>query len=100
MLKLRLENENHEMNGVEFKIGEATVLIGREDTDILLEDVDMSATHAAVWIDKKTGKLVVRDLCSANGTRVNQTDLKPHQNVLAEEGYTIKMGSTVFRVVS
>lgn len=100
MLKLRLENENHEMSGTEFRLSEYPTLIGRDNTDLLFEDVYMSAIHAAVWAEKNTNKMIVRDLCSANGTKVNGIKIKPHENTPVEEGAIINMGSTIFKVVS
>lgn len=100
MLKLRLEGNGANSETIEFKITEYPVLIGRNDTDLLFEDVNMSPIHAAVWVDKKEDKIVVRDLSFSSKTKVNGVEIAPHQNTLADEGSVINMGSTIFKVVS
>ena len=56
--------------GVRFLLGAESVVIGRDpDSDIFLNDVTVSRQHAN--IERKAGKLTIRDVGSLNGTYVN-----------------------------
>lgn len=100
MPKLELINDNNELSGVKFTFSEYPTLIGREDTDIMFEDLDLSPIHAAVWIDKRSDKIVVRGLTIKSPTTINGEKIPAHQDILVEDDSTIIMGNTKFKIVS
>lgn len=60
-----------DLTGTRFSITKDTTKIGRTtDSDILLDDISVSRSHAEI-VNSKSG-LLVRDLGSLNGTYVNQ----------------------------
>lgn len=73
------------------KVGENT--IGREGTDVLLEDQTVSRRHALIVLDE--GKAFVEDLGSTNGTSVNGTQVAKGERVEVESGAELKFGSSV-----
>lgn len=73
------------------KSGENT--IGREGTDVLLEDQTVSRRHAMLVLDE--GKAFVEDLGSTNGTSVNGTQVAKGERVEVESGAELKFGSSV-----
>lgn len=72
------------------KAGENT--IGREGTDVLLEDQTVSRRHALVILED--GKCFVEDLGSTNGTSVNGAQLAKGKRVEVESGAELKFGSS------
>ena len=73
------------------KSGENTV--GREGTDVLLEDQTVSRRHALVILED--GKCFVEDLGSTNGTSVNGAQVAKGERVEVESGAELKFGSSV-----
>ncbi len=61
------------------------IVLGRGiETDIRVEDDEVSRTHCAIWLESE--KILVKDLRSRNGTfvndqRVNEAELKPGDHV-------------------
>jgi ABC transport system ATP-binding/permease protein len=70
------------------------VVIGREDTDLALDDEEMSRRHALVR--RHANRLQVEDLGSTNGTFVDGTRIA--EPTLLGGGAEIKVGTTVIVV--
>jgi len=73
---------------------EEEVVIGREGTDLTLDDDEMSRRHAVVR--RHANRLQVEDLGSTNGTFVDGTRIK--EPTLLGGGAEIKVGTTVLVV--
>ena len=56
--------------GKEFTLSRASMVIGRSDTDINLDDPSVSRRHAIIEIFDE-GFALLKDLASTNGTRLN-----------------------------
>lgn len=73
---------------------DAPVVIGREDTDIVLSDAEVSRRHAEL---RPYGNgLVVRDLGSSNGTFVDGRRIEGE--VTVKGGATLKVGRTELKL--
>jgi len=70
------------------------VVIGREDTDLAIDDEEMSRRHAIVR--RHANRLQVEDLGSTNGTFVDGTRIA--EPTLLGGGAEIKVGTTVLVV--
>jgi len=81
------------LEGKSFEI-DRPMAIGRQETDIVIDDQTVSRRHASVRPAGDT--LEVEDLGSLNGTRVDDAPLTSPANVGA--GAQIEIGDTVFRV--
>lgn len=77
-----------------YQVNESPVTIGRSpDNSISLDDALASRNHAKIeFVD---GSILVSDLGSSNGTKVNGTEIEPRARVLIKAGDSIKIGSTV-----
>jgi len=73
------------------KSGENT--IGREGTDVLLEDPTVSRRHALLVMED--GKCFIEDLGSTNGTSVNGAQIARGERVEVASGAELKFGSSV-----
>jgi pSer/pThr/pTyr-binding forkhead associated (FHA) protein len=73
---------------------EGEIVIGREDTDLAIDDGEMSRRHAVVR--KHANRLQVEDLGSTNGTFVDGTRIA--EPTLLGGGAEIKVGTTVLVV--
>jgi hypothetical protein len=73
---------------------EDEVVIGREDTDLTIDDQDMSRRHAVVRPSE--GRLQVEDLGSTNGTFVDGTKIEGP--TMLGGGAEIQLGATVIVV--
>jgi len=73
---------------------EQEVVIGREDTDLAIDDDEMSRRHAVVR--RHANRLQVEDLGSTNGTFVDGTRIA--EPTLLGGGAEIKVGTTVLVV--
>jgi pSer/pThr/pTyr-binding forkhead associated (FHA) protein len=72
---------------------EGELALGREGTDVLIEDAEVSRRHARVRpVD---GKLELTDLGSVNGTYVNGERI--HQATLLADGDSFSLGHTTIR---
>lgn len=71
------------------------VTLGRTQADILIDDPKVSSLHAKFEMNDK-GKLVIRDLQSANGIKINGQKVK---KVTLLSGVIFEIGSTRFRVL-
>jgi hypothetical protein len=80
-------------DGTRFDIGDKPVTVGRAgDCDVVLTDPTVSKHH--IELRPRGGDVVLVDLGSTNGTRVN--DLGVRERVLAD-GDQIRIGATVMR---
>ena len=73
---------------------EEEIVIGREDTDLAIDDEEMSRRHAVVR--RHANRLQVEDLGSTNGTFVDGTRIA--EPTLLGGGAEIKVGTTVLVV--
>jgi len=73
---------------------EEEIVIGREDTDLAIDDKEMSRRHAVVR--RHANRLQVEDLGSTNGTFVDGTRIA--EPTLLGGGAEIKVGTTVLVV--
>ncbi|HEY4829794.1 MAG TPA: FHA domain-containing protein [Solirubrobacteraceae bacterium] len=73
---------------------EGEIVIGREDTDLAIDDGEMSRRHAVVR--RHANRLQVEDLGSTNGTFVDGTRIA--EPTLLGGGAEIKVGTTVLVV--
>jgi ABC transport system ATP-binding/permease protein len=73
---------------------EQEIVIGREDTDLAIDDDEMSKRHAVVR--RHANRLQVEDLGSTNGTFVDGTRIA--EPTLLGGGAEIKVGTTVLVV--
>jgi pSer/pThr/pTyr-binding forkhead associated (FHA) protein len=73
---------------------ENDIVIGREDTDLTIDDHDLSRRHAVVRPSE--GRLQVEDLGSTNGTFVDGTRIE--EPTLLGGGAEIQLGATVIVV--
>jgi len=77
--------------GRRYKLAQSLV-IGRENAEIIIRDPRMSRQHASVALLK--GKFTITDLGSANHTFVNNAMI--HQPTALKNGDRIRLGSTEF----
>jgi len=82
--------------GQRYAIGDALVIGRSSSCDIHVPDSEMSRRHAEV--SRHDGGVVVRDLGSTNGTRVNGSMISAPTTVAA--GDVIAAGTTEIRVVT
>src|SRR5919112_3110443 len=69
-------------------------VIGREGTDIVLADPEVSRRHAAIREDD--GGIAIEDLGSTNGTFVNDRRIEGTESL--KDGDEVRLGNTVWRV--
>src|SRR5918997_24318 len=69
-------------------------VIGREGTDIVLADPEVSRRHAAIRAHGEG--IAIEDLGSTNGTYVNDQRVQGTQPL--SDGDTVRLGNTVWRV--
>lgn len=63
----------------DYVLTESRVTLGRRSTnDIVLTDMAVSGEHVAFTYEKKIGIVVVEDLGSTNGTKVNGLKVRRH----------------------
>jgi hypothetical protein len=72
----------------------AGAVIGREGTEIVLPDPEVSRRHAAIRIDGDT--ISIEDLGSTNGTFVNDERITGMRAL--RDGDTVRFGNTVWRL--
>jgi len=80
-------------DGREFVLQEGENVIGREDTDVLLEDPSVSRRHALLVLEG--GSCWVEDLGSTNGTFVDGQQIAKGERVELASGAELKLGSIV-----
>jgi pSer/pThr/pTyr-binding forkhead associated (FHA) protein len=90
-----LEVAGGTLAGKRFEV-EGELTFGREGTDVLLDDPQVSRRHAMVRIG--AGGLQVEDLGSSNGTFVNGTRIAGPTPL--RPGDEVRLGDTMLRVAS
>ena len=80
-------------SGREYLLKAGENIVGREGTDVLLEDATVSRRHALIV--SEDGKCFVEDLGSTNGTFVNKSQVAKGERVEVESGAELKFGSSV-----
>lgn len=86
--------------------GRPEYLLGREGNDQLVPDVNLnlyggreqgvSRIHASLRVDRR--QLLLMDLGSTNGTRLNGTPLTAHEPVRLESGDEIRLGKLIIKI--
>lgn len=75
----------------EFPLEQPTLVIGRaSDNALIVEDSSVSRRHARLTVD--SGRLMVEDLGSANGTFLGGRRLPPNTPSLVADGQTLRLG--------
>jgi len=77
-----------------FPVEKALFLIGRENTDAVLKDSEISRRHAQIEI--KPNQIVLRDLLSTNGTYVNEERIT---SMVIENQSEFRVGSTTLLLI-
>jgi pSer/pThr/pTyr-binding forkhead associated (FHA) protein len=77
-------------SGKRFSFSKPSIIIGRMNADLSLEDPDVSRKHAMLERGER-GEVILRDLASANGTQVNR---RPVANCVLAIGDRIGVGKT------
>lgn len=72
---------------------EGRMTVGRGDCDVVIDDDALSRRHCELY--EKEGKVFVRDLSSANGTRVNGIKISDR---IIEDGDELTMGTGTYTV--
>ncbi len=98
---LRRERLDHRAKVLELRprkpnrLGQVT--IGRsESNDLVLPDETVSSQHAIYMPDPKTGRPVIQDLQSTNGSRINDHPLLPGRSAFVRDGDHISFGDAVY----
>lgn len=76
------------------------VVVGRSDADdikLRIPADTVSRRHCEFFLDE-SGTVCIRDLRSANGTRLDGKQLEPDAAVPVSSGSTVKLGTVAFRV--
>ncbi|MCC7459870.1 MAG: FHA domain-containing protein [Proteobacteria bacterium] len=82
--------------GIKLKYVKPKVLIGREETDLVINDIEVSRKHA--YLELQTNNdVVIQDLASANGTfvngkRINRRMLVPSDKIQIGQTLIVFMG--------
>ena len=80
-------------DGREFDLNKDRVTIGRHrESDVFLEDLAVSRLHTTINRDPSSGRYIVRDENSANGTYVNGQRVSEQP---LNEGDEVQVGQTV-----
>ena len=88
----RLVERKSEGNGREFDLSKDRLTIGRHrESDVFLEDLAVSRLHTTISHDP-SGRYILRDENSANGTYVNGQRVSEH---LLQEGDEVQVGQSV-----
>jgi predicted Zn finger-like uncharacterized protein len=81
-------------SGEIFQITKPRVVLGRSDSDIIVQDIEASRQHAR--IDIMNDRIILRDLASTNGTFVNEQKI----SVTALENQSeFRIGTTVLMLI-
>ena len=80
--------------GTIYLLAKPRTLIGRANTDILLDDRSASRLHCAIEVGE--AGIVLRDLGSTNGTLVNDVPVSVSSLV---NGSTFRVGSQLFQLI-
>lgn len=75
------------------------ILLGRNDAktrvfpEVNLDDSAASRRHLSIWLDEIDNRYYAQDLESANGTMLNDRDLKPGEPTILNNGDVLKIGT-------
>ncbi len=75
------------------------ILLGRNDAktrvfpEVNLDDSAASRRHLSIWLDDIDSRYYAQDLESANGTMLNDRDLKPGEPTILNNGDVLKIGT-------
>jgi len=73
------------------------ISVGRaEENDIVIHDETVSANHAVFMTEAHTGRLLLQDFESTNGTTINGKLLVPGRALELRDGDELSFGDTVF----
>lgn len=104
--KVKLVVEQGQTVGAQFVLGDAEMLVGREDTDEdIYPDIDLSdqdagyvhRKHASLRFDN--GNLTVEHLGGSNKTRINNKPIADNQPQAVKLGDKVSFGKVVLRVM-
>ena len=79
------------LTGRRFRLREGVNTLGRQGTDILVNEGTVSRNHARITIEN--GAVTVEDLGSSNGTKVGDQRLTANQPVTAVPGQGLRFGN-------
>jgi pSer/pThr/pTyr-binding forkhead associated (FHA) protein len=85
--------QDGELAGQRFPV-DATVTLGRENADLVIDDPEISRPHACMEWNQE--RLEVSDLGSANGTFVNGERIEGPREL--RNGDLVKLGQTSFTI--
>ncbi len=89
-----------DLNSGLMPIGEKPLLIGREDyCSLKVEEASVSRSHAEIRLNEQSDGYLLIDLCSTNGTFVNDARLKKQHHSLTA-GDTVRIGTHVFKYLT
>lgn len=92
---VRLDVLGHDGLRRSIEMKTSRISVGRSgDNDVVIADPEVSGHHLELVV--VSGAVAVRDLGSANGTRVNASDVREQ---MLQSGDDIELGSTTIRVV-
>jgi adenylate cyclase len=95
----RLNISGPDENQRSVTIDSAELTLGRRlDNDLVLVDSAISRLHARIEYRADSDLLVIQDLDSANGTRVNQRRIQPRESCALAHGDRIQIGLHVMTV--
>ncbi len=78
-------------DGRTYPLRSGTTTIGRQGADIITTEGTVSRLHAKVTVDG--GRVIIEDLGSSNGTRVEGARILPNTAVEVEDGANIRLGN-------
>lgn len=82
------------------RLGEKPFLIGREDyCNLKIAEDSVSRSHAEIRLDEESGGYMLFDLCSTNGTFINDQRLEDQHHPL-QAGDTIRIENHVFKFLT
>ena len=82
----------------EFGLDEPTVTIGRStDNQLAIDEISVSRRHARLSVE--SGRLMIEDLGSANGTFIGGQRLAPNNPGLVSEDQVVRLGDVEIRFV-
>ncbi|WP_321501852.1 FHA domain-containing protein [Breoghania sp.] len=93
------DGTSHDLTALLKRNGPAGVLLGRDirDADIAIDDASVSRRHARIECHA-SGDVMIRDLGSTNGIRMDGCHLPTDQSVLLHDGAQVTLGTCAFTV--
>ena len=78
-------------DGRRFKLRMGVNTLGRQGTDVLVNESTVSRNHATITVEEN--RIVIEDLGSSNGTKVGDLRLSPNQPTPAAPGTPLRFGN-------